>query len=126
MPSLEELGYYLDDAKQLWRDHDAEIVGALIVGFIAVMFLIGFLKKDPKPTDGPLSYEEELEIGKHVDLLFRLPGAGIWLRAQGEVAGCEVQDGWVAVRGKFTGIDVGDAAILTQWLRSLANLRRVA
>ena len=70
--------------------------------------------------------DRELEVGKHVDLLFRLPGAGIWLRAQGEVAGCERQDGWVAVRGKFTEIDVGDAAIFTQWLRSLANLRRVA
>ena len=70
--------------------------------------------------------DEELKPGKRVELLFRLPGAGIWLRAQGEVAGCLPQDGWVAIRGKFTEIDVGDAAILTQWLRSLANLRRVA
>ena len=70
--------------------------------------------------------DRELEMGKTIELLFRLPGAGIWLRAQGEVAGCEVLDGWVAVRGKFTEIDVGDAAILNQWLRSLVNLRRVA
>ena len=58
--------------------------------------------------------------GKVVDVLFRLPGAGFWLRGQGVVLGLVERDDRLAVRCRFTRVDMGDAGALDGWLRSLA------
>ena len=63
--------------------------------------------------------EQELDPGKVVELLFRLPGAGFWLSAKGVVLGCIPKEDSVGVRGCFTQIDVGDAALLFRWIESI-------
>ena len=62
---------------------------------------------------------EELEPGKVVELLIRLPGAGFWLSARGVVLGCIPKEDSVGIRGRFTQIDVGDAALLFRWIESI-------
>lgn len=63
--------------------------------------------------------DQELEPGKVVELLIRLPGAGFWLKAKGVVLGCILKDDSVGVRGRFTKIDVGDASLLLRWIESI-------
>lgn len=63
--------------------------------------------------------DQELEPGEVVELLFRLPGAGFWLKAKGVVLGCIPKDDSIGVRGRFTKIDIGDAALLLRWLESV-------
>jgi hypothetical protein len=64
--------------------------------------------------------DRELEPGKMVELLIRLPGAGFWLSAKGIVLGCILKEDSVGVRGRFTKIDVGDAALLFRWIKSIS------
>lgn len=63
--------------------------------------------------------DRELEPGKVVELLIRLPGAGFWLSAKGIVLGCIQYEDSVGVRGRFTHIDVGNAALLFRWIESI-------
>ena len=63
--------------------------------------------------------DRELEPGKVVELLIRLPGAGFWLSARGIVLGCVAKGDSVGVRGRFTKVDMGDAALLFQWIESI-------
>jgi hypothetical protein len=63
--------------------------------------------------------DRELEPGKVVELLVRLPGAGFWLSAKGVVLGCIQYEGSVGVRGRFTKIDIGDATLLFRWIESI-------
>ena len=63
--------------------------------------------------------DQELEPGKVVELLIRLPGAGFWLSAKGVVLGCIRKDDSVDVRGRFTKIDLGDATLLFRWIESI-------
>lgn len=58
--------------------------------------------------------------GKVVEVLFRLPGAGFWLRGQGLVLGSVARGDKVAVRCRFTRVDLGDAGALDGWIRSIA------
>ena len=68
----------------------------------------------------------EPNVGSLVDLLFRLPAAGFWVRARGKVLCCEEVDDYIRVRGKFMEIDIGDAGFLIEWLDSIRHLRCVA
>ena len=63
--------------------------------------------------------DQELEPGKVVELLIRLPGAGFWLSAKGVVLGCISKEESVGVRGRFTQIDIGDASLLFRWIESI-------
>ena len=63
--------------------------------------------------------DQELEPGKVVELLIRLPGAGFWLSAKGVVLGCIHKDDSVGIRGRFTKIDIGDATLLFRWIESI-------
>ena len=59
------------------------------------------------------------EPGETIDLLFRLPGAGFWLRATGVVLGCEEKENAKQVRGKFQGVDIGDGGSVLTWLQDM-------
>ena len=63
--------------------------------------------------------DQEIEPGKVVELLIRLPGAGFWLSAKGVVLGCIHKEDSVGVRGRFTKIDIGDATLLFRWIESI-------
>ena len=63
--------------------------------------------------------DQGLEPGKVVELLIRLPGAGFWLSAKGVVLGCIQNEDSVGVRGRFTKIELGDAALLFRWIESI-------
>ena len=52
--------------------------------------------------------QEELPPGTQVELLFRLPGAGVWLKGRGQVLASMESADTVAVRGLFTAIDLGE------------------
>jgi hypothetical protein len=69
---------------------------------------------------------EEIEAGTRVEILFRLPGAGVWMSAKGVVLGCVRTGESVGVRGRFTEIDMGDPDLLARWIESIARLRQVA
>jgi hypothetical protein len=56
--------------------------------------------------------------GETIDILFRLPGAGFWLRATGVVLGCEDMPDTKQVRGKFQGVDIGDGGSVLTWLQN--------
>ena len=58
--------------------------------------------------------------GKVVDVLFRLPGAGFWLRGQGVVLGSTERGDKVAVRCRFTRVDLRNAGALDGWIQSMA------
>ena len=64
--------------------------------------------------------DQEFEPGKVVELLIRLPGAGFWMSAKGVVLGCIDYEESVGVRGRFTHIDVGNAALLFRWIESIS------
>ena len=68
----------------------------------------------------------EIETGTRVEILFRLPGAGVWMSAKGVVLGCVRTDDTVGVRGRFVEIDMGDPDLLARWIESIAKLRQVA
>lgn len=70
---------------------------------------------------GGFCFESDLEFepGKVVELLIRLPGAGFWLSAKGVVLGCIDYRDSVGVRGRFTQVDVGNAALLFRWIKSI-------
>lgn len=59
------------------------------------------------------------EAGCQVELLFRLPGAGFWLRGTGVVLACDDRDGRYAVRGRFESFDTGDPDLLVRWSEAL-------
>ncbi len=61
--------------------------------------------------------------GKSVELLFRLPGAGIWISARGLILGCTPDKEGQGVRGCFTEIDQGSLALLNQWECFISRLR---
>jgi len=63
--------------------------------------------------------DREFEPGKVVELLIGLPGAGFWLSAKGVVLGCIHNQESVGVRGRFTQVDVGNAALLFRWIESI-------
>lgn len=63
--------------------------------------------------------DQVLEPGKVVELLIRLPGAGFWLSAKGIVLGCIQNEDSVGVRGRFTHVDVGNAALLFRWIETI-------
>lgn len=58
---------------------------------------------------------QEVSPGSRVELLFRLPGAGIWLQGRGVTLGCVPGDEGVGIRGRFTEVDVGDTGLLGRW-----------
>jgi len=70
--------------------------------------------------------ESELEPGIKIEVLFRLPGAGVWMSARGTVLGCYHQDDSICVRGSFTDFDMGNPEILIEWINTIARLRVVA
>jgi hypothetical protein len=61
------------------------------------------------------AYEPEALL----ELLVRLPGAGIWLRGRGRVLGCEPAGPALGVRGAFVDLELGDRHSLGEWLRSI-------
>jgi hypothetical protein len=64
----------------------------------------------------------ELEAGTTVELLFRLPGAGVWLKGRGRVLGCVRSGDTLSVRGYFTEIELGDTDLLEYWIRDIKRL----
>ncbi len=65
---------------------------------------------------------EELAAGTEVELLFRVPGSGVWLSGKGEVLGCVFDDCSVGIRGQFTEFDLGDTQFLSSWLDEIRAL----
>ena len=66
---------------------------------------------------------DDLVAGKTVELLFRLPGAGIWISARGVILGSIQGAESQGVRGCFTEIDQGSLALLNQWECFISRLR---
>ncbi len=64
-----------------------------------------------------------LEPGERVELLFRLPGAGFWLRGSGRVLASEPRRTGYAVRGRFESFDNGDPELLRRWTEALAHFQ---
>jgi hypothetical protein len=66
--------------------------------------------------------ERACEPGMLAEVLFRLPGAGVWLKGRGVVLGCVQREKSVGVRGRFVAIDLGDTGLLEHWLDSIHSL----
>ena len=66
---------------------------------------------------------DDLVAGKAVELLFRLPGAGIWISARGVILGSNQGEEKQGIRGCFTEIDQGSLALLNQWECFISRLR---
>ena len=62
--------------------------------------------------------DDTMSTGSQIDLLFRLPGAGIWLKGSGTVLGCTKKDNHICIRGQFTHIEKGTPDMLDHWLRT--------
>ena len=61
--------------------------------------------------------------GTRVEVLFRLPGAGFWLKGYGQVLASDARDGSYAVRGQFDTFDGGNPELLRRWSEALARFR---
>ena len=57
----------------------------------------------------------KLDPGTRVEVLFRVPGAGVWLQARGVVLGCVEGSEVTANRGRFTLFELGDTRLLEGW-----------
>jgi hypothetical protein len=64
-----------------------------------------------------------LEAGTRIEVLFRMPGAGFWLKGYGQVLASQAQNGSYAVRGRFDTFDGGDPELLRRWSEALARFR---
>lgn len=82
---------------------------------------LGMVEARGNVSVGGFCFEAEgtWEAGSQVELLFRLPGAGFWLRGTGEVLACEQREGGYAVRGRFASFDTGDPELLNRWSEAL-------
>jgi hypothetical protein len=60
--------------------------------------------------------------GTQAEVLFRLPGAGVWLKGRGVVLGCVQQEKLVGVRGRFVAIDLVDTNLLEHWFDSIHRM----
>lgn len=70
-----------------------------------------------------IEHANALEAGERVELLFRLPGAGFWLRGSGRVLASEPRRAGYAVRGRFESFDSGDPELLRRWTEALARFQ---
>ena len=66
---------------------------------------------------------EKLQPGTKVELLFRVPGAGVWLSGAGVILGCVEGDSVLALRGRFTDFDLGDPRFLDGWFDMIRRQR---
>ncbi len=60
--------------------------------------------------------------GAVIELLFRLPGAGVWLQGRGIVVSCNLFEQAIGIRGTFLEIEPGDLAELSHWLDAFREL----
>ncbi len=61
-----------------------------------------------------------MHLGMQIEILFRLPGAGLWMKGYGEVIGGQnTETGW-AVRGVFKEFDPADLKALNTWMQFIA------
>jgi hypothetical protein len=72
---------------------------------------------------GGFCFESDRSInpGTRVEVLFRLPGAGFWLKGYGEVLATEPRNDTLVVRGNFIGFDSGDADLLARWTKAIEH-----
>jgi len=73
---------------------------------------------------GGFCFESDVEIepGTMIELLVRLPGAGIWIQGQGVVLGIATGGDSLGIRGRFTEIEPGEPDLFGQWLQSIQEL----
>ncbi len=58
-----------------------------------------------------------MPVDLQVEILFRLPGAGLWMKAYGQVIQSEITDGGWAVRGVFKEFDPADIKAINTWMQ---------
>lgn len=77
---------------------------------------------------GGFCFEGEREYipGTEVDLLFRLPGTSEWIHARGRVLGHTRMQGWLGIRGHFTGISFENERRLARWIDDMTLQLRQA
>ena len=66
--------------------------------------------------------DSPIEPGTMVELLVRLPGAGIWIQGKGVVLGSATGGDSLGIRGRFTEIELGEPNLFGQWLQSIQDL----
>lgn len=62
--------------------------------------------------------ERELSEGSEVTVQFKLPGDPRWIKSRGRVLGHVHHQGWLGIRGVFTGLDFQDERRLARWMDS--------
>ncbi len=71
----------------------------------------GFFIHNFKPTDDLC-----LSPGNELNLVFRLPGAGVWIKSTGLILYLDTQNNVFEMRGKLLRHDPIDLSILKNWL----------
>lgn len=64
--------------------------------------------------------EHEYLPGTDVEILFRLPNTTEWIHARGRVLGHTRKQGWLGIRGHFTGISFENERRLARWIDDMS------